>query len=457
MTVFKREVEIDCSQEELFAWHERPGAFKRLCPHWEKVNVVEHIGGIQDGAKVHVTINQGPVKLHWHLEHKNYILGERFEDHQQEGFLKGPFASWKHDHLFSSTGVKSLLLDDIQYKMPLGILGSVFGEGFSQAKLKRLFNYRHTITKNDLEILKGNKTMKIAITGASGMVGTELTNFLELGGHTVLKLVRSRDPLAEDEIYWNPVANEIEANKLEGLDAVIHLAGENIAAKRWSKDQKSKIMQSRVDGTDLLARTLAKLENKPKAFISASAIGFYGNRPDESLDENSEIGEGFLAETCKLWEKAADPAREAGIRVVHPRIGVVLSPKGGALAKMYPLFFIGGGGILGSGKQMMSWIALDDLVYGLFHCAKEESISGPVNMTAPHPVSNKEFTNTLAKVMFRPAIFPAPAFALKLALGEMAEALLLEGSEIKPEALLASSYDFKFPDLESALRHLLGK
>jgi uncharacterized protein (TIGR01777 family) len=298
--------------------------------------------------------------------------------------------------------------------------------------------------------------MRIAVSGASGLVGTALTTAVESDGHAVLRLVRGAAASA-DSVAWDPERATIDAAKLDGVDAVVHLAGEGIAAKRWSDEQKRRIRDSRVKGTRLVAETLAKLPRKPSALVCASAVGFYGPRGDEELDESSASGEGFLAEVCRAWEASADPARDAGIRVVHARFGVVLSAKGGALAKMLTPFILGVGGRLGSGRQWMSWIAIDDVVGALRHAVSTPALVGPVNAVAPNPVTNAEFTRALGDALGRPTIFPMPAFAARLAFGEMADELLLTGQRVAPTRLVATGFEFRDPTLSGALRRLLAR
>ena len=297
--------------------------------------------------------------------------------------------------------------------------------------------------------------MKIVISGASGLIGTQLVAKLSTSGHEVVRLVR-RSPKS-GEIQWNPKSGTLDAAALEGVDAVIHLSGAGIGDKRWTSNYRKEILDSRTATTALLAKTIASLSRKPSVFLSGSAIGIYGARNDEQLTEVSTHGTGFLAEVCEQWEAAAKPAVDAGIRTVYLRTGIVLTPKGGALKKLLPLFKLGVGGKFGNGKQWQSWISIDDEIGAIEHLLTA-NVSGAVNLTAPNPVTNAEFTKVLASVLKRPAIVPVPTFAPKILLGgELADALLFTGQRVIPAALNASGYMFKHTTLESAFRSLLSK
>ncbi|MDA0747323.1 MAG: TIGR01777 family oxidoreductase [bacterium] len=447
---FVKRVWIQAPAEAVFNWHAQPGAFERLSPPWERVEVEERSGGIEDGARVELRVPAGPFRMRWALEHCEYEAGRQFCDRQTQG----PFRFWKHRHRMVPEGKRECYLEDrIEYVLPLGVVGRLFGEAMVEKKLERLFTYRHRITVQDLEAHMGVKKMKVLITGASGLVGSALTAFLSTGGHEAVPLVRSGQT---EGVRWDPASAEIDVAGLEGFDAVVHLAGESIAEGRWTVEKKERIWKSRVDGTRLLCEALAKLERRPKVVVCASAIGYYGDRGEEVLDETSEAGEGFLAEVCKEWEAATHSGAGAGIRVVNLRFGVVLSPQGGALEKMLTPFRLGVGGRLGDGKQNMSWIALEDAVGVIYHAILKESLSGPVNAVAPKPVSNAEFTQTLARVLKRPALFPVPGFAARLAFGEMADALLLASTSVVPGRLKETEYAFREPGLEGALRNMLG-
>jgi uncharacterized protein (TIGR01777 family) len=298
--------------------------------------------------------------------------------------------------------------------------------------------------------------MKILVTGSTGLVGSALIPALKSSGHQIVRLVRSK-PKDASEVYWNPEQGTINAVELEGLGAVVHLAGENLAAGRWTDEKKQRIRESRIKGTRLLSETLAQLNEKPAVLVSASAVGFYGSRGDEVLTEQSASGSDFLAEVCREWELATQAAAQAGIRVVNLRFGVIFSGEGGALKKMLLPFRLGVGGKLGSGHQYMSWIAIDDAVGAIEHALQNDSLRGPVNVVAPQAATNREFTKTLGRVLSRPTIFPVPAFAARLAFGEMADATLLSSQRVEPERLNEAGYSFKYPTLEAALRHVLNK
>jgi uncharacterized protein len=301
----------------------------------------------------------------------------------------------------------------------------------------------------------GKAGLHVAVTGAHGLIGSALRRRLEATGHRVTPLVRRMAKAGE--ISWDPDSGRLEPAQLERVDAVIHLAGENVGA-RWTAARKRRIKSSRIEGTHLLSEAIAQARRRPAVLVSASAIGIYGNRGDEVLAENSPPGDAaldFLAEVCREWEAAAEPARASGVRVVHPRFGVVLSAEGGALEKMLLPFRLGLGGRLGSGTQWMSWISIDDVVGAIIHVLLTESFSGPVNLVAPEPVRNRDFTAILGRVLSRPTPFAVPAAALRLALGEMANSTLLASVRVLPKRLLAAGYRFEHADLETALRYLL--
>jgi len=299
--------------------------------------------------------------------------------------------------------------------------------------------------------------MRVAVSGSTGLVGYEVVTVLSAAGHEVVRLVRRVPAPEEKAVRWDPVKGEVDAAGLEGLDAVVHLAGENVGSGRWTVARKAAIRDSRVKGTRLLCEALAGLSRPPKTLLCASAVGYYGDRGEDMLTEESPAGIGFLPDVCREWEAASEPAARKGIRVVTLRIGVVLTPKGGAMSRMLPPFRAGLGGVLGSGRQYVSWVALDDLPRIILHALQCGDLNGPVNAVAPVPVTNRELTEALGKVLSRPTLFPVPAFALRLAVGEMADALLLASARVVPRRLEETGYNFRYPELGGALRHLLAK
>lgn len=444
---------IAASPDEVWRWHAQPGAFERLVPPWESVTVVERDPrGLVEGAQVQLEIRKGPITFDWLAEHRDVDPPHGFSDVQ----LRGPFASWYHRRRFEATADGGTALTDrITVELPMGPVGAIGNETIRD-DLERMLTWRHEILEQDLTRTRREplSPMRIAITGATGSIGTTLAPMLTTAGHQVVPISRQR---LEGGIQWDPLDGVLNGAALEGVDAVIHLAGANLADGRWTDDRKALLRESRLVPTALLARTLAGLSAKPRVLISASAVGIYGDRGDEILDERSEPGEDFLAELGVAWERAADPARDAGIRVVHPRMGIVLTPSDGALAKMLTPFRLGAGGTLGSGRQWMSWIALDDVLGSYWRMLGDERLSGPVHVTAPDPIRNADFTKVLAGVLNRPAIIPVPEIALRAMFGEMADATVLASQRAVPRELERVGHHFEYPALEGALRHLLGR
>jgi len=440
------------SAEALFAWHERPGAFERLTPAWMPARVLARAGGIRDGATVRLAVPVGPFALRWDVRHEGYEPGRAFRDVQ----TRGPFAAWAHTHRMEPVAAdRSVLEDRIRFRLPLGPLGAIAAGAYTRAQLARLLAWRHALTAGDLArhaAFAARGPRRLAITGASGFVGAALVPFLTTGGHEVRTIGRGPG----NTIPWDPARGALDAEALEGVDGVIHLAGENVGA-RWTAARRRAIVASRVEGTRLIAERCARLRTPPEVLVSASAIGIYGVRGDEWLDETSALGDDFLAEVGRAWEAATAPARDAGIRVVHLRIGIVLNPAGGALAKMLLPFRLGAGGRLGDGRQWMSWISREDLVGAIHHALQTPTLAGPVNATAPTPVTNADFTRTLAQVLHRPALAPVPAVALRALFGEMAQGTVLASQRVRPAALEASGFRFLHPTLDAALRFELGR
>lgn len=459
-----RESTLPVSSIRAFEWHAASGAFERLSPPWEAVRVISRTGGITDQGIVTLSVPIGPIRQTWVALHDECMWGHEFRDVQ----LKGAFSNFVHRHLFTALSqTSSQLRDEIHYDLPGGKLGEWLGKSYVEQKLSSAFAYRHRVTVSDLQQWRdlaehGFSSQKILISGANGLVGKHLTPFLTTQGHRVARMLRrkasSKFSTGLPDVMWNPSAeNLVSEGTLDGYDAVVHLAGENIAAARWTSSVQQQLRESRLQPTRRLCEELAKQPHPPKVLVCASAIGFYGDRGHEPLTEDSPRGDGFLAELCEDWEAACAPARDAGIRVVNVRIGLVLTPEGGALKQLLRPFQFGLGGKVGSGQQYWSWVTIHDLAGAILHAIARPSLSGPVNVTAPGAVTNAEFTATLAKVLHRPALMPLPEWGAKLALGEkMAEELLLSSSLVQPARLLQSGYQFRATELEDALRFLLG-
>jgi uncharacterized protein (TIGR01777 family) len=441
---FSRRVNLPVSAARAYEWHERPMAFERILPPWEEVQVVTKAGGIRDGKHVELLSKIGPFTATWLVEYRDCRPGDQFRDVA----LRSPFAYWNHLHRFEPQSENLCTLEDsIEFVLPGGSIGQLLINGYTQHQLERMFRYRHETTASDLalqEQYKDRGMRKIAVTGGSGLIGHALIPFLSTAGHEVFSWRRQNAASYFFEQLDFPA------------DAVVHLAGENIG-ERWTPAKKAKILESRVEGTRSLCRQLAELPTPPKVLICASATGYYGFRGEEILDEKSTLGQGFLAEVVERWEAAAEPARERGIRVVMLRFGVILSPRGGALKSMEGPYRFGFGGRIGDGKQYWSWISVDDAIGAILHAIHTESLEGPVNVVTPHPVTNAEFSACLGRVLHRPAIAPFPAIAVRMLLGELGEELLLSSKRVVPAKLIAAGYQFRYPDLENALKHLLGK
>src|SRR5262245_19774812 len=456
---FVRRTALPHPAERVFAWHARPGALERLTPPFAPADVVERTGGIEPGARVVLRLPAGPLGIRWVAEHRALEPGRLFRDVQTQG----PFARWEHTHRFLPDGPDRCVLEDhVSYALPGGILGDAVGDGVVRRLLGPMFDYRHRVTAGDLASHAGcldSGAASVLVTGASGLIGSALVPFLTTGGHRVVRLARAAGDgrRLTPAVVWDPAARRIDAGGLEGFDAVVHLAGEPVAATRWTDAARARIRDSRVDGTRFLCETLARLARPPRVLLSASAIGFYGDRGDQPCDEAAARGGGFLADVCEAWEDATAPARDAGIRVVLLRIGVVLTPRGGALATMLPAFRLGAGGVVGGGMQWVSWIGIDDVLGAIHHPLVTEGVTGPLNVVAPHPVTNRELTTTLAAVLGRPAWLPVPAAGVRLALGAVADETVLASTDVVAGTLLASGYRFRTPDLETTLRHLLGR
>lgn len=454
MAFFQYRSELPYPREDVFAWHMRPGALERFNPPWMETRIIHREGEIHEGGRVVLGIRRGPAEVKWEARHTAFEEGRMFRDEQ----VSGPFGSWVHTHRFlDAAGGGCIMEDEVEWEAPLGAAGKVLAEPFLERDMERLFAFRHGRLRHDLDLharYGSRGPLTVAMTGSSGLVGQALTHLLEGGGHTVVPM--SRRP-SEKGIFWDPEGGEWQKDALEGMDGVIHLAGEPIFGLRWTQEKKDRIMKSRKTGTEVLSRALAGLKNKPRVLVSASATGFYGDRGSTVMTEKSPPGKGFLAGVCRAWEDATAPARRAGIRVVNVRTGMVLTPAGGALGTMLLPYKLGIGGRLGSGRQYMSWIDLDDETGLIYHALATDAVKGPLNATAPHPVQNSTFTSVLGRVLNRPTLIPVPALGVKALFGEMGEELLLFGARVVPAKAQDTGYEFRYPSLEESLRFQLGR
>lgn len=441
---------VDAPITDVFDWHARPGAFTRLSPPWQPMRLVTEAASLKDGRATLAL----PGGLRWVAVHQpdGYDPPRRFVDAiGGDGLAALPAriaVRWKHAHEFEDIGGnRTRVIDRVDTPVPASLL-------------RPMFDYRHRQLADDLAAHRlaaenGLRPLTIAVTGSSGLVGSALTAFLRTGGHRVIQLVRHA-PRGDDERRWDTY--DPDPRLFDGVDAVIHLAGASIAG-RFTDEHRRAVRDSRIGPTRRLAELLTRTDPRPAVLISASAIGYYGyDRGDDTLTEDSDRGDGFLADVVTDWEEATTPARQEGVRVVQARTGIVQSPAGGTLKLMRPLFSAGLGGRLGDGRQWLSWIGIDDLV-DIYHRALwDATLSGPVNAVAPQPVRNSEYTAVLARVLHRPAALPVPALGPRLLLGDQgARELACASQRVAPAALAAAGHRFRQPGLDAALRHLLGR
>lgn len=451
-SLFKYQSDVPLDAEVLFAWHLHPAALRRLSPPWQPVHIL-HQEPLKEGAKLvlKTPIPNTPFWTKWTARHLEVHPPDGFTDIQEAG----PFKIWQHEHRFIAHEQGTRMEDSLRYQMPFpSLLHPIFGRKLHR-QFEQSFAYRHAVLARDVALFQLYEATpkRVLISGGSGLVGSALIPFLETMGFEVWKLVR-RNP-HEKEIQWDPYKQIINPRALEDFDAVIHLSGENVG-KRWTKRTKRKIWYSRTISTTFLAQTLAKLKRPPEVFISASGAGFYGETALPATEEHG-LGHGFLADVCEAWEQSTLPAKSAGIRVINARFGLILSPAGGALQKMLPVFLNNVGGKIGTGEQMMSWISIDDVLGIFYHLLHHNLITGAINVVSPNAVSNLEFSQTLAHVLARPCFMSVPRPIVGVLFGQMGKETLLQSQNVYPERLLAQSYPFMHPQLEDALRHVLGR
>lgn len=446
----------------LFAWHERPGAFQRLAPPWQEIKLVSQSGGIRDGGSVVFRSRAGPVPFTWHALHRGFVPGRQFVDEQR----KGPFAKWVHTHDIAPGPApnSSVLTDKVEFALPMHSLAWRFAGAGLKRDLERLFAFRHARLRDDLAMhadlasWQGQpRWLRVGVSGSSGAIGSALAAVLCTAGHDVVRLVRRKAGVGE--VLWQPGAGakggQLAPDALDGLDAMVHLAGEPVVTGRWTRRKRERIRSSRVDGTRLIANTIAASTKPPKVLVVASGVGLYGDRGDQELTEAAGVGSGFLAEVSRDWEAAAEPARAAGVRVVHLRIGAALARRSGLMRALVPWFRAGLGCVPGEGQAWWPWVDMDDVIASTLFAIAREEISGAINVVSPMSVRSADFARTLAEAVDRSLLARMPAGLLQVILGDKAEALLVSCRAV-PEKLRRAGYRFIAPDLAQSLKRQLG-
>jgi uncharacterized protein len=461
MARFIAERVVPCSAAELFAYHARPRAFERLTPPWEPVDIIVPLSSLRDGAEVTLKTSVGPVPLtlmvnHHHVEVPTESRAGGFIDEQ----VKGPFAHWRHHHRFEPlTSTSCTLIDEIDYALPRLPFANIVGGGMVVQRLQRLFRYRHHTTVQDLMMAHDRSlqpsapSLRIGITGASGLIGCELMDTLSVLGHLPIAFVRPGS--RAKGITWDPATGALHEDA-NGLDAVVHLAGENIGDGRLTATKLQRIHHERVAHTRLLRRSLHALKRPPAVFVGASAIGFYGHRNDEMLTELSPMGAGALPNLCSAWEQET-LSPTTTMRTVAVRVGLVQSMRGGALAKQLPLFRMGVGGPLGDGSMWTPTISLDDVAAVFVRAVLDDRVCGPINATSPEPLRNRDYTAMLGDLLHRPTVVSVPAFALRAAAGVLADEGILASARVIPAQLTALGHRFRHEHVRASMAHVLGE
>ena len=451
---FLKRTRVEAPAEIVMAWHERPGALERILPPWEKLEIVAWNRNLTDGARAVFTVNIGGLPRIWVADHFDYIEGRQFCDVQP----KGPFAYWRYVHKADPDGPNACYYEDnIEYRLPFGPVGKVLGARYVRKRLERIYRYRHATVKHDnvLHAEFSRRPLRILVTGSSTLVGSRLVHFLSAGGHDVSILTRRTDPTYATVVRWQPEQGILPGEQLEGFDAIVHLDGERVF-QSWRARQREQNRESHVRSTALLCDAIARLDRPPRVFICGSSVSFYGDRDDAHLTESDAPGKGFLADVARAREETADALSARGIRIAHVRFGSVLTSSGGMLRRRLNSRGLGFSYALGHGEQYRSWVSVDDAMGAILHVIGRDDITGPVNVSAPEPVSERELCHKIARVLGRSVPLQLPATLLRGLPGAFVEEKLLASTRAQPTRLLASGYDFRHPDLESALRHLLG-
>ncbi|MEF3255542.1 MAG: TIGR01777 family oxidoreductase [Deferribacterales bacterium] len=449
MAKFLKESTIDSNVEKLFLWHQNKGVIKRLIPPWEDVEVLKEPDNLINSEAIMLVRPLPFLTFRWHAKHLDFIPYKQFKDIQ----LTGPFRKWEHTHKFIEIEQnRSKLIDEIEYEPMFKPISNIFTAEMITKRLHSTFNYRHTITKNDLKLLEKyppKEKYKIAISGSSGLIGKALIPLLQTHGHEIVRIVRQKTE-KDDEITFD-IKEEKFIGNTNNIDIVINLAGKPIGDSRWTLERKKEFESSRIAFTRALVNALCKLDNKPKRLINASAIGFYGNSK-EILTETSPKGDLYISHLCNQWEEAS---KNDNFETTILRIGVVLSPTGGALKKLIELGKFNLAAILGTGDQYISWITIDDLIYSIVHIIYND-LTGTFNLTAPEPIKQKDLIKIISNKLNRLNFLSLNDKIIKLIYGEMADEILLANNYVLPEKLINTGFQFFFDKIDSALNHLMG-
>lgn len=455
MPRFQFDSVVNVAPELLYAWHEQRGAFYRLIPPWASAEVRRY-DGVIEGGLVALRVPVGPAKVDWMAEIRDVQAGRQFRDIQ----IKGPFRSWNHLHSVRSHGDgASDLIDSIDASYPRSVALVPPARHRIERSIEQAFAYRHEVTRNDLARIRQytyTQPQRIAVSGSGGLVGSALVHFLDAAGHEVYRLVR-HSPGSRREILFDYESATVNAGALEGLDAVVHLAGESMASGRWSQEHRMRIHASRVRSTEFLVRTLTKLERRPSALLTGSMVGIYGDRPGETLTDDSAPGEqGFLSILSRDWEEATVPASEAGIRTVNLRFGLVISPLNSIVRLLMGAIRLGLGAKVRAPDTDLSWISMDDALYAIYHLLSGRSVSGPVNIVSTEPTTRRTLIEALASTASNRIRITIPGKAVRYVLGEVAEEAIFRSQHALPNRLVDSGFTHSFPSLERALNHQFG-
>lgn len=457
LRVLNYQSEYRLPAQTVFEWHKRPGALQRLSPPWVKVRLLSSDVGLKSDVPINLEIRMCGVPIEWKVKHDSYQEGAYFSDVQ----LSGPFASWRHEHIFNPVPNGVDYLDRVSYRLPFSWVSDVCFNHWVQKQLQRMFRYRHEILGRDLSLswLKGRDVSRkrILVTGASGFIGKALIPYLQTQGHEVIALTHDPFlvPTADKVLAWDPDKGIIPFENLEGMDAVVHLAGASLMG-RWTKKKMKAIYNSRIGSTRFLCEKLAQLKHPPKVLVTASGVSYYGTQgPKRLCTEESMQGTGFLAHVVRDWEGATQVAKDKGIRVVNLRAGSVLSPEGGSMGLLLSAAFFGLSAAMGPKKCLMPWISRDDFMDMVYYSILNEGIEGPVNAVAPEVISNGEFARALSKATGYPAWMKVPLWSLRLALGNMVKEVLMSDLEVVPEKLVKSGFTYRYPTIKSFFEHLM--